>query len=440
MWQGGPRPTGSPCSSDVCDEAYTDARPGQVGAAPPGDPPGGLSGVDDPIAGRRRGGRTGASTGFRHAPRRCNRMRRTLLFGRTRRLRGSVIQTLEELERAIPFARRHMGPSPNDDARMLAFLGRETWTTWPRAVPESIMLRSRSTVPQALPEIDVLAGAARHGLAEPRMTSMIGLGYDGTDTPQVVLRKVREPSLVHGLHALPAGDLAGPPGGPPELPDDGLRPDRAADRQRVAARRGDRGGGGDDRRPARLEGDSHRFIVDADRLPADSRRLQTRAEPLGIEVVVADLSRRPAEGDSFGVLAPYPGARGRIATSASHRRRARARRDRVRRHRHAGARAAEAAGRDGRRRRVRLVQRSACRRLRRPARRLHGAARGSSGRCRAGSSACPSTPTARGHCASPCRRASSTSGARRRPANICTAQVLLAVMASMYAVYHGPEA
>ena len=35
----------------------------------------------------------------------------------------------------------------------------------------------------------------------------------------------REPGLVHGLHALPAGDLAGPPGGAAQLPDDGLRPD-----------------------------------------------------------------------------------------------------------------------------------------------------------------------------------------------------------------------
>ena len=50
-----------------------------------------------------------------------------------------------------------------------------------------------------------------------------------------------------------------------------------------------------------------------------------------------------------------------------------------------------------------------------------------------------SMPPARRRCASPCRRASSTSAARRRRRNICTAQVLLAVMAGMYAVWHGPE-
>ncbi|GAO22047.1 glycine dehydrogenase [Alicycliphilus sp. B1] len=47
----------------------------------------------------------------------------------------------------------------------------------------------------------------------------------------------------------------------------------------------------------------------------------------------------------------------------------------------------------------------------------------------------PAGPTA-----SRCRRASSTSAARRPPPNICTAQVLPAVIASMYAVYHGPRA
>ena len=57
---------------------------------------------------------------------------------------------------------------------------------------------------------------------------------------------------------------------------------------------------------------------------------------------------------------------------------------------------------------------------------------------RAGWWASASTRTATRPTAWRCRRASSTSAARRPPRNICTAQVLLAVMASMYAVYHGP--
>ena len=61
------------------------------------------------------------------------------------------------------------------------------------------------------------------------------------------------------------------------------------------------------------------------------------------------------------------------------------------------------------------------------------------GAARAGSSASASTRTARRPIASRCRRASSTSGARSATSNICTAQVLPAVVASMYAVYHGPD-
>ena len=40
-------------------------------------------------------------------------------------------------------------------------------------------------------------------------------------------QRAREPELVHGVHALPAGDLAGPPRGAHQLPDHGLRPHRA---------------------------------------------------------------------------------------------------------------------------------------------------------------------------------------------------------------------
>ena len=67
------------------------------------------------------------------------------------------------------------------------------------------------------------------------------------------------------------------------------------------------------------------------------------------------------------------------------------------------------------------------------------AATSSSAPCPAGWSASASTATASRPTGWRCRRASSTSAARRPPRNICTAQVLLAVMASMYAVYHGPE-
>ena len=74
--------------------------------------------------------------------------RRPVQSGRSDDTRGlAVIQTLEELERAIPFARRHIGPSPADQARMLAFLGYETLDDLAaaRPCPSRSSSRSRST-------------------------------------------------------------------------------------------------------------------------------------------------------------------------------------------------------------------------------------------------------------------------------------------------------
>jgi glycine dehydrogenase len=226
-----------------------------------------------------------------------------------------VIQTLEELERAIPFARRHIGPSPEDQARMLAFLGYESLDDLAEAaVPESIVMSKPLDVPHALPEIDALAVLRDMGSENRVMTSMIGLGYYGTHTPQVVLRKVLEnpawytaytpyqPEISQGrLEALlnfqtMVSDLTGLPVANASLLDEAT----AAAEAMTVARRGSKAA-------------SNRFIVDADTFPQTIGVIETRAEPLGIEVVVADLSDGLPEGECFGVLAQYPGASGRVA-------------------------------------------------------------------------------------------------------------------------------
>src|ERR1700716_4288979 len=100
---------------------------------------------------------------------------------------------LIDLERAVPFSRRHIGPSPEDQQRMLSMLGYASLDELARAaVPASILLGSDLDLPAALPEIDVLAELRELGHGNRVMTTMIGLGYYGTHTPQVVLRKVLE--------------------------------------------------------------------------------------------------------------------------------------------------------------------------------------------------------------------------------------------------------
>src|SRR4029079_1488006 len=108
-------------------------------------------------------------------------------------LKGLQMARLIDLERSVPCSRRHIGPSPEDQERMLALLGHASLDDLARAaVPSSILLGSDLDLPGALPEIDVLAELRELGHRNRVMTTMIGLGYYGTHTPQVVLRKVLE--------------------------------------------------------------------------------------------------------------------------------------------------------------------------------------------------------------------------------------------------------
>ena len=147
------------------------------------------------------------------------------------------------------------------------------------------------------------------------LTSMIGLGYHGTVTPPVILRNVLEspawytaytpyqPEISQGrLEALlnfqtVVTDLTGLPVAGASLLDEATAAAEAMTLAGAPARR----------RPARV------FVVDTDVLPQTLAVIQTRAEPLGLEVVVADLH---ADGlpdrDLFGVLLQYPGATGAV--------------------------------------------------------------------------------------------------------------------------------
>ena len=61
-----------------------------------------------------------------------------------------------------------------------------------------------------------------------------------------------------------------------------------------------------------VRGSSHRLAVDADVYPQTAAVLATRARPLGIEIVAADLRQGLPDGDFFGVIAQLPGAGGAV--------------------------------------------------------------------------------------------------------------------------------
>ena len=144
------------------------------------------------------------------------------------------------------------------------------------------------------------------------LTSMIGLGYYGTITPAVIRRNVLEnpawytaytpyqPEISQGrLEALinfqtMVEDLTGLPVCGASVLDEATSAAEAMALAHRAAKKGDT------------------FVVDADVLPQTLDVVRTRAVPLGLKVVTHDFSEPLPDGDVFGVLVQYPGASGRI--------------------------------------------------------------------------------------------------------------------------------
>src|SRR5215218_1449730 len=101
--------------------------------------------------------------------------------------------TITALERAVTFADRHIGPSRDERAKMLAYLGYSSLSDLvTAAVPETITARSPMELPPACTETEVLAEL--RGLAGRNrvLTQMIGLGYYDTIVPPVIRRNVLE--------------------------------------------------------------------------------------------------------------------------------------------------------------------------------------------------------------------------------------------------------
>ncbi|WP_199506300.1 aminomethyl-transferring glycine dehydrogenase [Geodermatophilus sp. TF02-6] len=244
-----------------------------------------------------------------------------------------ALPALSSLDPAGSFAGRHIGPRPEQTAAMLAAVGHPTLQSLVDAcVPEGVRDRAPLDLPPAADEATVLRLLRERAAANDVYTSMIGLGYSATVTPAVIQRAVLEnpawytaytpyqPEISQGrLEALltfqtVVADLTGLPVAGASMLDEATAAAEAMTLVRRAGRRG-----GDD--PAV-------FVVDADTLPQTLAVLHTRAEPQGIRLHVADLSAGwPAdlpEAGAFGVLLSYPGASGavrdhRALAAAAHR-------------------------------------------------------------------------------------------------------------------------
>jgi len=222
--------------------------------------------------------------------------------------------TLHELEHHNEFHARHIGPNDAEIAEMLAVVGVPSLDALTEAiVPASIRLASPLALPAATGEEEALAKIRAIAEKNRVFRSFIGQGYYGTVTPPVILRNILEnpawytaytpyqAEISQGrLEALlnfqtMVADLTGMQVANASLLDEATA---AAEAMTLA------------RRSARSK--SPVFIVAADCHPQTIAVIRTRAEPLGIEVrigVVPDLMKA---GDYFGVLVQYPATTGLI--------------------------------------------------------------------------------------------------------------------------------
>ncbi|NJC73257.1 aminomethyl-transferring glycine dehydrogenase [Planosporangium thailandense] len=216
------------------------------------------------------------------------------------------------------FARRHIGISDEEQATMLAEIGYSTLDQLiDAAVPKSLRDSARLNLPAAASEAEVLAELRQLAALNARGEPMIGLGYHGTITPGVIRRNVLESpawytaytpyqsEISQGrLEALinfqtMVGDLTGLPTANASLLDEGT-----AVAEAVAVMR------------RTVRGHADRVVIDADCLPQTIAVVRTRCEAVGVDVIVADLSSGLPVDDFFGVVLQFPGASGVVRDHA----------------------------------------------------------------------------------------------------------------------------
>jgi len=233
---------------------------------------------------------------------------------------SSTRATLLDLEDRLEFRRRHIGPDEGQVREMLAALGHESLDSLiDEAVPANIRSASTLSLPEALTEHEALQHLEALAKRNQVLNSMIGMGYYGTQLPGVIQRNVLEnPGWYTAYTPYQAEvsqgrmevlltfqqmiiDLTGM-----ELANASLLDEATAAAEAMAmAKRVNR------KSPSQI------FMVDADCHPQTVAVLRTRARPLGIEVVVCDVqqaigSAGGTKDAAFGALLSWPGSSGQL--------------------------------------------------------------------------------------------------------------------------------
>ena len=223
-------------------------------------------------------------------------------------------RSLHTLVEPDEFTRRHIGPSPDDVTAMLQVLGVDSVDALlSETMPGSIRTESPLGLGGGVSEADALERLRQIAGRNRRVTSLIGMGYTGTVTPPVIARNVLEnpawytaytpyqPEISQGrLEALLnfqtlITELTGLDVTNASLLDEATA---AAEAMTMARRQS--------------KSSSDRFVVHHDTHPQTIAVLRTRAEPVGIDLVVGDVDAI-GEGDGlFGALFSLPTSSGSV--------------------------------------------------------------------------------------------------------------------------------
>jgi glycine dehydrogenase len=354
---------------------------------------------------------------------------------------------LHDLERADEFVPRHIGPTPDDEAHMLSVIGAASRRALIDAVVPHAIARSR---PMALPapvtEAQALAEIKAIAAQNQVLKSFIGQGYHGTHTPGVILRNILENPAWYTAYTpyqaeISQGrmealvnfqtlvcDLTGMAIANASMLDEATA---VAEAMTLAKRS--------------VKSKSDTVLIAGDCHPQTIEVVRTRAEPLGLKVDLAismeDWNAKVEAGQYFAAIDQYPATDGTVHDL-------RGEAERIHRHQAAFIVAADLLaltllvppGELGADIVVGTTQRFGVPMGAGGPHAAYLACRDEFKRSMPGRLVGVSVDS---HGATAYRLALQTreQHIRREKAtsNICTAQVLLAVMASMYAVYHGPQ-
>jgi len=213
------------------------------------------------------------------------------------------------------FKHRHNGPSMEDQKTMLAEIGVSSLDELiDKTIPENIRLNGELNISEAVSEQEFLSNLRKTASKNKLYKSYIGMGYYNTHTPNVILRNITEnpgwytqytpyqAEIAQGrLEALlnfqtMVMDLTGMELANASLLDEGTAAAEAMTMFHSICKRKE----------------ANRFFVDTNIFPQTIDLLNTRSEPVGIELVFGDFSEAKLDESYFGALVQYPNQDGDI--------------------------------------------------------------------------------------------------------------------------------